>query len=71
MEKGFNDYLFEYYHDGSWWGFKVRAWSPEDARERANKLPHAKYIGESVVSIPAEFGLLGRMVCWARNLLLK
>jgi hypothetical protein len=74
VDKKCKPYLFEYYHDGSWWGIPIKAYSEADARERMNKMPHAKSLGETVAVIPASrttavpLGLMVRLVCWWRNL---
>jgi hypothetical protein len=58
LDKGWNSYLFEYYHDGSWWCFEIPARSEQEARERVNKLPNAKHLG-----IRSEAAGTPRVVC--------
>jgi len=67
--KGYSVYLFEYFHEGSWWMLEIPATSPEDAEARLNKLPQAQYLGEGVMRIPAKAGFFAPALCWVRNLL--
>lgn len=60
-------YLFKYHHEGSWYSLELPAESFEDAEARLSKLPHAQYLGEAVLCIPARMGLLARLICWVRN----
>lgn len=61
MADGFQEYLFEYPHDGGTWALKVKASSPEDARDRLKSLAWARYKGEvaATVAVP---GVLVRVV---------
>lgn len=52
MEDAFQDYLFEYPHDGGTWALKVKARSPEDAQARMKSLAWARYRGEVGATIP-------------------
>ena len=52
MDDAFQDYLFEYPHDGGTWALKVKAKSPEDARARLKALAMARYKGEVGATIP-------------------
>ena len=58
MDKIWPLHLFEYYHDGSWYCFEIRARSAEEARERVNKLPLSKYLGEIQGSVPGAHGMV-------------
>lgn len=63
-------YLFEYFHDGSWWSVEISATSPADAQERMNKMPLAKYLGTLEMKIPAYVpggGWFVRLWCWWKN----
>ena len=64
----FKVFLFEYFHEGSWWHLEIPATSQEDAQARINKLPLAKPVGEMVAKIPARMGLIAKMACVVRNL---
>lgn len=61
MADGFQDYLFEYPHDGGTWALKVKASSPEDARDRLKSLAWARYKGEVAATVPVP-GILARVV---------
>lgn len=63
MSDGFQDYLFEYPHDGGTWALKVKASSPEDARARLKSLAWARYKGEVAATIPVP-GPLARVLAW-------
>ncbi len=69
-DENWPEYLFEYYHEGKAWSFKIPARSPEDAQERVNRLPYAKYLGELKMEIPVRMGWFARLACAVRNLLL-
>ncbi|WHQ69478.1 hypothetical protein [Methylorubrum extorquens] len=60
VAEGFQDYLFEYPHDGGTWALKVKASSPEDAQARLKAMAWARYKGEVAATIPVP-GLLGRI----------
>lgn len=67
----FEVYLFEYFHDGSWWSFEIPATSVEDAQARVNKLPLAKHLGVLHAKIPVGVpgaGWFVRLFCWWKNL---
>jgi hypothetical protein len=64
----FQVYLFEYFHEGSWWSVKIPATSMDDAQARIDKMPLAKPVGELVAEVPARVGLLARVACSVRNL---
>lgn len=68
VDDGYSTYLFEYYHEGSWWAFTIPARSEDEALERVNKLPHATFLGSVAEEIPARFGWVARLLCWWRNL---
>ena len=70
MEREYSTYLFEYFHNDSWWAITICASSEEDARARMKKLPLAKFLGTVQGKIPAQFGWLARLVCWWKNLAL-
>lgn len=61
MDDAFQDYLFEYPHDGGTWALKVKAKSPEDARARLKALAWARYKGEVAATIPVP-SLFGRLL---------
>ena len=61
MPEPFQDYLFEYPHDGGTWALKVKARSPEDAQDRLRSLAWARYKGEVAATIPVP-SLLGKMI---------
>jgi len=65
--QGWNNYLFEYDHDGALWSFEIAARSEQEARERVNKLSNAKYLGEIQLTLPGRTGLLARLICRTRN----
>lgn len=48
----FGTYLFEYRHDGAWWGLEIKARDPLDARARLKALAFAQYRGAVVVKVP-------------------
>ena len=61
-------YLFEYRHDGSYWGLEIIATSPEDAQRRINALSWASYRGEVIAKIAVPGGgLLSRIIDWWRG----
>ena len=64
----YKTYLFEYDHDGSRWGFEIKAASIGDAEERVAKLYWARYVGELRATFPAPFGFIPRILCWFHNL---
>jgi hypothetical protein len=63
----FKVYLFEYFHEGSWWTVKIHATSMDDAQARMNKFPLAKPVGELFAEIPARYGFLAKCACVVRN----
>jgi len=67
MVENWETYLFEYNHDGYTWCFEIKASSPEDARERLNKLPYANYLGTLQAKIPVELGIFVQIFCWLKN----
>lgn len=63
-------FSFSYYHDGSWWTFRIKAYDRDDATERINKLPLAQYDGEIVAKIPAFVpSWTIRVATWFQNLI--
>jgi hypothetical protein len=66
-DSNFKVYLFEYYHEGSWWSVKIPAASMDDAQARMNKMPLAKPVGELFAEIPARLGFLAKCACVVRN----
>lgn len=68
MNREWNKYLFQYYHDDSFWNLEIHATSEEDARLRLNKLPNAQYVGVLQMKVPVVVGFLARIVCWWKNL---
>ena len=67
MTSNFKTYLFEYFHDGSWWQVEIPATDMDDAQARINKLPLAKPVGELVAKLPPGGGLIASCLCWLRN----
>lgn len=65
----FSTFLFEYYHEGSWWLVEVKATNLDDARARMDKMPLAKPLGEQFAKYPARLGWLARASCVVRNFL--
>jgi hypothetical protein len=69
VEQDFSKYLFEYYHEGSWWNLEVPARSEEDAKERIKLMHRARLLG----TVETEFAALSgaryfaRFLCWCRN----
>jgi len=63
----FKTYLFSYTHNGSEWGFEIQAENEEDARLRVSKMIYAKYDGELAMKIPAQLGLLPRLLIFLLN----
>jgi hypothetical protein len=63
----FKPFLFKYFHDGSWWRLEIQATSMDDAQARIKKLPHAQLLGESIMKLPANCGIIARCLCWLRN----
>lgn len=61
MPDAYQDYLFEYPHEGGVWALKVKARSPEDAQARLKALAWARYKGEVAATIPVP-SPLGRIV---------
>ena len=59
----FNQYLFEYRHDGAEYGIVIMARSPAEAKERINALNFARYKGEvqATIHVPSA-GLIGRII---------
>jgi hypothetical protein len=45
-------YLFEYRHDGRWWGLQIAATDADDALARLRALAFAQYRGEVIANIP-------------------
>lgn len=68
-QKPWRRYLFEYYYDGSWWGFDIAASSVKDAQDRINKMCFAKYVGEHRHTIKIKIGgsVLLNLFCFVRN----
>lgn len=67
----YKTYLFEYFHEGSWWMVEISATSLDDAQARIRKLPLAKPVGELVAKIPAGLGWIARAMCWLRSMAAK
>jgi hypothetical protein len=67
MNEKWKTYLFEYYHDGSWWSLEIPAASEQDALDRLKKLPLAKFLGTLEMKVPARLGLFARLLCWYHN----
>ena len=62
MFKPTKKFLFSYYHDGCWWSLTIDAYDQQDARERLQKLPLAKYDGQLIMTVPLTPGLLPRLL---------
>jgi hypothetical protein len=63
----YRTYLFEYFHEGSWWSVELPATSMDDAQARMNKMPLAKPVGELYANIPVRLGFAARAACVFRN----
>jgi hypothetical protein len=70
VEQDFVKYLFEYYHEGSWWNLVIPARSEEDAKERIKLIHRARLLGTVHTEFAAISGTrwLARFVCWCRNI---
>jgi hypothetical protein len=70
-DEDFKNYLFRYYHNGSWWAFVVPAASEEDARERIRLMARAQLDGviEATYKLPNLPGmpLVAALICWWKN----
>jgi hypothetical protein len=68
-DERFQQYLFRYFHAGSWWSFTIHATSEEDARERLALLNRAQLDGVVQLTIPAIQGTtwLANLICWWKN----
>lgn len=58
----FNQYLFEYRHEGAEWAIQIPAASAEDAHARLKKIPWAEYRGEVKMMLPVPTTFLGNLV---------
>jgi hypothetical protein len=67
MSEKYQTYLFEYYHENSWWTLEVPAASEQDALDRIQKLPLAKLLGTVQMKVPKQYGIFARLICWYRN----
>lgn len=67
MSEAWKTYLFEYNHGGATWSVEIKAPSEQDARERLEKFPHAKYLGVLQFKLPVELGIFARLLCWLHN----
>ena len=61
------EYIYEYHHDGDQWSFTIWGEDKEDAQDRINKLPLARYCGEVKMRVPAHFGWFARVWCVVAN----
>jgi hypothetical protein len=68
MEREYSTYLFEYFHNDSYWNFRIKAASEEDALERLKRIPYARLLGTVQGSVPAGMGFIARLACWWKNL---
>jgi len=70
MEREYNTYLFEYFHEDSFWVIPISASSEDDAKARMQRLPYARLLGIARGKIPATIGsgALVRLLCWWKNL---
>jgi hypothetical protein len=66
-QKKFKTYLFSYTHNNSEWGFEIQAENEEDAKLRVSKMMYAKYDGELAMKIPAQLGVLPRLLIMLLN----
>lgn len=53
----YKTHLFTYNFDGAKWDFTIKAKTPEEAKERLNRMLYAEYTGEVMGSIPVSSGL--------------
>ena len=67
MGEKLNTYLFEYHHDNAAWSMEIKACSEQDAKERLERMQHAKYIGVLQMKFPVELGIFTRLLCWWHN----
>jgi hypothetical protein len=67
MGKEWDNYLFQYQHEGASWTVEIPARSEADAMERLLKLPSAKYLGVTQMKLPVELGIFARLICWWQN----
>ena len=58
----FKTYLFSYTHNNSEWGFEIQAENEADAKLRVSKMMYANYDGELAMKIPAQLGVLPRLL---------
>jgi hypothetical protein len=65
-EQALKSYLFEYRHNGSTWGLKIEADSPQDAQARLKSLAWSHYKGEVMLTLPipgtSHGSLFGRLI---------
>lgn len=59
-DDSFTEHLFDYRHDGTTWGFSIKARSRADALARLKSLGWATYRGELLMRVPiAPSGVAG------------
>jgi hypothetical protein len=61
------EYLYEYNHNGERWSFSIWGEDRDDAQERVNKLPLARYCGEVYMRVPAQLGWFAKLWCVVVN----
>jgi len=61
-EQAHKPYLFEYRHNGSTWGLKIEAESPQDAQARLKSLAWAQYKGEVMLTLSIPGTRLGSLL---------
>jgi len=66
-QQKFKTYLFSYTHNNSEWGFEIQAENEEDAKLRVSKMIYARYDGELAMKIPAQSGILPRILIMLLN----
>lgn len=67
MDERCETHLFEYRHRGAAWNIEIKASSEQDAQERLEQLQHAQYLGVLQATLPVEFGIFARLLCWWQN----
>lgn len=68
MKPKYENYLFEYHHNGSRWNLAIPALSEEDALARIERIGNnAQFVGVEMARIPVEMGPLARVTCAVRN----
>lgn len=70
MPEKYQEYLFEYYHNGAKWSLRIPALSGDDARARLVQIQWARLLGTVQCKIPAKTGLVTKAISAIRNALM-